>query len=224
MTEASAGDLAAKLRYIEAYFDSLLERIDFLKELRGTGHEREAMLLCCCYIDGLATYLYWPVRTSHRNFVRAVREYSPHDFLSGIHTVRLRDAIAHLRGGRAQAAKGVLDALVAASEHALLRWEQVETFIEGEVATDLNDWLHNHLWRGTLASIAYERLRGPSVHSLGSAGGISFGSATLDGGPVPDITFEILYATLEPLYTKARKRSIVSNKWFGHDLTPDQIV
>ena len=76
----------------------------FLIELGNTGHEQEAMLLCCCYIDGLAGHLYWPDPASHQNFVRAFRDFSPHEFLSRIHPKQLYDAIAGLPGKRAQEA------------------------------------------------------------------------------------------------------------------------
>ena len=84
--KATKADLEAKLSFIEAYFDDLRSRIDFLQDLRDSGHEDEAMVLCCCYIDGLARYLYWPHPASRQNFVRAVREFTPHEFFGRIHT------------------------------------------------------------------------------------------------------------------------------------------
>ncbi len=111
-----------------------------------------------------------------------------------------------------------MEALEADSAGALLRPEDVETFIASQAETQIQDWIRKNLWRGTLASIAYEGLRLPSVHNLGAAGEISFSAVTLDGNPVPDITFGILWETLQPMYEEARERSVTTNKWFGHDL------
>ena len=83
--KATKEDLEVKRRYIGAYFDDLRDRIDFLLELPKTDHEQEAMLLCYCYIDGLAAHLYWPDTAGHRNFVRAIRDFGPHEFLARIH-------------------------------------------------------------------------------------------------------------------------------------------
>lgn len=218
MRKATQADLDAKLGFIEAYFDDLRTRIDFLKELHSSGHGDEAMLLCCCYIDGLATYLYWPDTGSHQNFVRAVKEFSPHHFLARIHARQLLDAVARLRSNRADSALPVLRALEHTAGGALQEAEEIERFLAAQADDAARSWILKNLWRGTLASIAYEGLRVPSVHSLGSAGGISFSTATLDGEAVPDITFEPLWATLEPMYDEARKRSLATNQWFGHDL------
>ena len=216
--EPTKEDLEAKLGFIEAYFDDLRGRIDFLSELRDAGHQKEAMLLCCCYIDGLANRLYWPDTATHKNFVRAIAEFGVLEFLCRIHPKQLYDSIARLQGRCAEEAAPILNALVAESGTAVLRRDDVEGFIASRADPDIQGWISSNLWRGTLASIAYLGLRIPSVHSLGSAGGISFSSATLDGGPAPDITFETLRETLGPLYDEARERSRSTNKWFGHDL------
>lgn len=218
MTKPSKEDLAAKRRFIEAFFDELRSRIDFLHELRSADHENEAMLLCCCYIDGLAGYLYWPDSRSHQNFVRAVREFSPHDFLSRIHPEQLRQAIARMRGKKARSALRAAAALEDEAGGALLNPEALQAALEAHAEPAVREWIANNIWRGTLASIAYEGLRVPSVHSLGAPGGITFSNATLDNEPAPDIDFKTLMESLEPMYEEARRRSIDTNKWFGHDL------
>ena len=210
-------DLEAKLGFIEAYFDELSRRIEFLRELRATGHENEAMLLCCCYIDGLANYLYWPDSAGHRSFVHAVREFGPHEFLARIHPTQLREAIARRTGRRAGVALSIVEQLESEFAGALMQQEVVERFIAEHADAEIQAWIGKNLWRGTLASIAYESLRVPSVHNLGAAGAISFGQGNVDGDGIPNIDFEILLDTLQPIYDEARQRSITTNQWFGHD-------
>ena len=103
-----------------------------------------------------------------------------------------------------------------------MKLEEVEIFVAENVDESTGLWISSNLWRGTLASVAYEGLRVPSVHGLGSAGGIAFSTATLDGEPVPDITFVTLWDTLQPMFDEARSRSLSTNMWFGHDLKIDE--
>lgn len=78
-------------------------------------------------------------------------------------------------------------------------------------------WIKSELWRGTLAAIAYSRLRIPSVHGFRSVDAVSFEGTTFRGEPVPDIDFEMLHARLRRIAAAARELSLSSGKWFGHD-------
>jgi len=73
------------------------------------------------------------------------------------------------------------------------------------------------IWRGTVASVAYQRLRNPSVHSFGTAGSITFSGTTYQGQPANPLTFERLHAALARLAAEARRRSEVNNERFGDD-------
>ncbi|MEW6488702.1 MAG: hypothetical protein AB1578_12420 [Thermodesulfobacteriota bacterium] len=49
-------DSEGKAFFIEAYYEDLGQRIAFLRELNASGHENEALMLCCCYIEALGSH------------------------------------------------------------------------------------------------------------------------------------------------------------------------
>ncbi len=213
----SEADLQAKARFIEAYFKDLCARITFLEELHGSNHADEAMLLCCCYIDGLANNLNVDDPSSHRNFVRVLREHGGEVFLTRVHLKHLRNALDRLRGKPAQHALEALQKVSGAMDHELHPEAAVLALLPSNTPDSVRGWLRNQLWRGTLACVAYEQLRCLSVHRLGASGAIIFSNTQLDGNPVPPIDFAVLYRVLWRVFEVAHDRSIRSNRWFGHD-------
>ena len=86
-------DQKAKAGFIKAYFDDLAQRSTFLAELAETGHQKEALLLCCCYIEGIANHLCWPGSRNKQNFVRVLKEYGGEEVLCRIHPGQLRRSL-----------------------------------------------------------------------------------------------------------------------------------
>ena len=78
---------------MDAFFQDLGRRIAFAQELHDQRHDNEAMLLCCCYIDGLANNLYPDDDGSHRNFVRDIGEYGATEWLTRIHPRQLSESL-----------------------------------------------------------------------------------------------------------------------------------
>ena len=205
----------AKLSFIEAFFDGLKERIAYLRELNEGGHDSEAMLLCCCYIDGLANHLYTGDDGSHRNFVRAIREFGDTEWLTRIHIRQLRESFDKMRSNRAQEALVLLQSLPTNDLLDLPTRDDFLAQIPSSTDDSLVGWLREQLWRGTLASIVYTRLRVPSVHGLGAPGGISFEDSRIDGSQVSEIDFDVLHKVVERICTAARDLSVRSVQWFG---------
>ncbi len=74
------------------------------------------------------------------------------------------------------------------------------------------------LWPlGTLASIAYSRMRNPLAHYGGAPHAISFDLTTYRGQPAPEIRFELLLAGLQGTIDALQEISLHSDSWFGHD-------
>jgi hypothetical protein len=91
-----AKDNEAKLEFIRAFFEGLESRVEFLKKLKSSGRKIEATTLCSCYIDGLASALYWPDERNNLNFVRVLKEYGGEEIFSYIHPKMLELAISNL--------------------------------------------------------------------------------------------------------------------------------
>jgi hypothetical protein len=57
-----------KLSAIERFFEKWEQRAGFLLELFASGHEDEALLLCCCYSEAFGNALYWDAKGNNYNF------------------------------------------------------------------------------------------------------------------------------------------------------------
>jgi len=89
-----AGELKGlRMHFIQAFFDTIDDKIAFLSHLCALGRHDEAMTLCCTYIDGLGQAIYWrssshPGSTKNNssfNFVRVLREHGEQPYLDLIH-------------------------------------------------------------------------------------------------------------------------------------------
>jgi hypothetical protein len=209
-------DSKVKASFIEAYFDDLKQRVDLLPNLYAEGYTNEALLLCCCYIEGLGASLYWPDEASARNFVRILEEYGSEEMLSYIHPRQLLSVLEARVPTLYQRISDRLAAAFATSQDALRTREEVVTLMHHQLTHEETQHLKNHLWRGTLASLVYSNLRSPLVHRLG-ASPILLSQTTFRGQPVPILDFTLLYPRLIEILDRARKLSVTANSWFGHD-------
>jgi len=203
--------------FIDAFFDALDKRIEFLAELENSGHEQESLLLCTCYIDGLGQSLYWPDERSNLCFVHVLKEFGGEEILSQIHPRMLREAMAQLKSKMAKRILSKVDSRLRQVYGQLKDETEVVAMLGPLLSAEELTWLKDELWRGTLAAIAYKKIRGSSVHNLGAPGGIYFDRTTHRGRSVPTIDFEMLHGCLRRISLAARTRSTSSAKWFGHD-------
>lgn len=213
VNERDDSDQEAKALLIRAYFDDLAQRSAFLVELAETGHEKEALLLCCCYIEGIANHLYWPNSQAKRNFVRVLAEHSQCEVLRWIHPERLRrcadDAPTHMRRKLASALKH--------TESRLYSQDEIGTMLRQILTKEEMVEVRGHLWRGTVAAVAYEHIRSQFVHWLGGPDGVTFGDTTFRGAPVPRLDFALFQAALARILEVAKHVSLSTGRWYGHD-------
>ncbi len=78
----TAEELKATSDLVAAYFDSLEDKIAFVRTLSEQGHEDEAQLLCLVYIAGLANNLHPPGTKSGRSFSEALIRYGGDELFS----------------------------------------------------------------------------------------------------------------------------------------------
>jgi hypothetical protein len=214
VSDRDDNDQDAKAFFIRAYFDDLARRSAFLAELAETGHEKDALLLCCCYIEGIANHLYWPDSQAKQNFVRVLIEHGRCEVLRWIHPDRLRrsldDAPSDMRKKLARSLKHTESRLYSQDEIGIMLSES----LTGEEMAEVR----GHLWRGTVAAVAYEHIRSQFVHWLGGPNGVTFGDTTFKGAPVPRLDFPLFLRALTHILQAAKDVSLSANKWYGHDL------
>jgi hypothetical protein len=203
VTEPSRGDNEALLEIYEAAFRSYQRSVEFLDSLFRNGHQKEAVLLCCCYIDGLAG-LRWPRERSRRRFQRALEEYGEDETLSCIYPRHLRKALQRRRPKKVKVIGRKLDHLLANAGNKLYTRAQMLALAARELEPEERQIFEDNLWRSTLGAIAYERMRCPLVHELSGTTAIWLDQATFRGFPVPDVEFTALYKAVRALLPVAK--------------------
>jgi len=219
---ADEEDRKAKLEFIEIFFKDLEDKIAFLNELYTSKRKVEARVLCSCYIDGLASYLYWPDERSNYNFVRLLKEYCKENIISSIHPKMLKDALLRMSG---KAWQRINDKILEVLQESRGRFYTDSEMLDllSPLVTDVElEKIKKELWRGTYAAIIYSEMRVPSVHGLGTADGITFYDTTFKGQPVPPIEFPMLYDFIKGIEQELRQLSLKTEKWFGHDFKEDE--
>jgi len=203
---------AGRREFIDAYLSDLDERVQFTDELFRMGRRQEALLLCCCYIDGLGRGLYYgSPGGSHRKFVRIVSELGGLEFLGLIHPRKLMIALNSSRDASHQEIRILLDPLLRGTE--LVTETDFLTRAQPLLMTAQLTKLGSVAWKGTMASLAYGDLRSPVVHALRGPDGISFDRTTYRGQPVPMIDFRVLRQALANILPVVRQRFVDAGTW-----------
>jgi hypothetical protein len=201
------------LDVIQAYFDALDRKIEFVASLDGQGRHDEALLLCCAYIDALGTHYHGGTERSKKAFVRVINDHGGAEAqpLRLIHPSALLRALPGC--GAATIAKAIEPRLSA--ERELLAPSrllgEVSSLLTAEQLSDLADLL----WLGSLAAIAYSEMRCAFVHRGGGPKFVSFDLSHVEGEPAPELCFDLLYAVLRNVAHSARATSVSTGTWFG---------
>jgi len=80
------------------------------------------------------------------------------------------------------------------------------------LSTRQREWFRDYLFKSTIAAISYEKLRGEAVHDF-FAHDVTFSKVTVDGKPVPDLNFDLLYSALLNIFSQEKSKSIKTNAW-----------
>ena len=214
-TEMNAEDRQTKLQFIKAFFKEMEQRTAFLHDLFRNRHRDEALLLCCCYIEGIGNYFFYPDKGSRENFVRILKKYSGNELFWHIHPKQLQRGFADARSSRLRNLGKKLDAMFTGTERRLYSENEILKLANPVLAEDELKTLTDSLWRGTFAAIAYERIRNEAVHRLGAVD-ISFQDTTFRGEPVPTLEFPLLYQALQKVLKAVKEESLGSANWFGN--------
>ena len=210
------GDLRDRRReQILNFFGAFERRVRLLDRLDNEGFQDEALLLCCCYIEGLGN-AFWPQEEKREyHFVEVLRRYGGDEYWSAIvpqHLMdRLREKGKNLLADKIAAClKAEIDGQELLCEARLLSHTE-SSLIPGEL-----NQLRRHLWRGTIADLAYKELRSYEVHRLGLVHAINFDGFLYKGLPVQTLDFDVLYSALLHIVRMAKEYSLSASALFGH--------
>lgn len=220
MSSISKEDKKAKMEFIRAFFDDFDIKTGYLEKLYESGHRDEARTLCSCYIDSLASALYWPDDRSKFNFVRVLREHSGEDIFSHIHPKQLYESVRKLsirRSNKWVRIHASISGVLQDADRRLYNEREVTDLLVSLLDKSQIKDIELELWRGTFAAIVYDQFRIASVHGFGAPDGITFDGMTFQGRSVPAIDFPIVYECLKKVVAVVRELSEKTGRWFGHD-------
>ncbi len=206
----------AKRRTIEAFFDDLEKKACLTDRLFSEGHEDEARLLCCCYIEALGNGLNPSNPGGAQNFATVLSDHGGEPMLCLIHPRALQNSLPYksIAPGSRTAVQTFLNKLPA--NEALTETGLIDA-ARPELLTDALSFLQRELWRGTIAAIAYSKIRSLGAHWFASPGSVRFSQTTYQGDPIPEVDFSMLRRALGRVLQDAKTLSLNTNRWFGHD-------
>jgi len=122
------------------------------------------------------------------------------------------------RGGKwGQAIRRKLTAVLVKAGANLYTEDEILCLVQPVLTDHELERLRKHLWRGTLAAIAYDWIRSQLVHTTGGSNEVTFDKTTFRGGPVPPINFTLLYGSISNILQAMEELSLTSGKLYGHD-------
>lgn len=209
-------NIADKAFMIQAYYDDLEKRIAFLKELNAGGHKDEALMLCCCYIEALGSRQYHDSDRKAKNYSRVLEEHSGNNLFAFIHPKQLKKVLMNQKFFKANFSK--IELIIDDFGNELILQKVVVEKLSSVINKDQLDWLNCNLFKGTIAAISYERVRSELVHDI-STSNLTFSQTILNGKPVPDINFNLLYTALLNIFRRQKEISLRTNTFFGSNST-----
>ncbi|MEX2109272.1 MAG: hypothetical protein WD802_01530 [Gemmatimonadaceae bacterium] len=197
---------------MDAFFEELDGKIDFLPDLRASGRKDEALMLCCLYLDGLGNWLATEQGTT-RNFCTALMNHGGEEVLQLVLPHLLAEKLPWK--GAPTGASTLKKTLTELPRYEALSQAGLLASVAKDTPEDHLKWLESEIWRGAIANVVHTRIRSLNVHYLGSAGDLSFSNTTYLGQNLPEIDFAMLMRALRRIAEHARKTSTETNKWFG---------
>ncbi len=204
-----------KTFFIKEYFSGFRKRIEHL-DLFKREFEEEALILCVVYIDQLASGRYYDGQEkSHQNFCRALSELSGDRFFGMIHPRRLSD----LAQKRSTAVRDVIDQFVKDHPSQFIEQETFKQFVQQSSLSESDRTsLIANIWRASVASICYERIRCQAVHGPGRNCTLTFDETIYEGKFGATVDYGRLRNALYGVFGEVESLSLQSGEWFGNPL------
>jgi hypothetical protein len=212
-------DQTSKMKFITAFFDDFDKKAAYLEEFYKLGHRDEARILCSCYLDSLASALYWPDERTNYNYVKCLIEHGGKEIFTHIHLKMLDEAICKLsrRGGKWTTIYASVTGSLQGGGRRFFAEQEIIDFLMPLLTIEEMEAVRPELWRGSFGAIIYDRFRVASVHGFGSPDATTFDDTTFQDQPVPAIDFIMVHNCLTKIIGVVRELSERTGKWFGHD-------
>jgi hypothetical protein len=201
------------------YFDDLDARIETVRLINGESHTDEALLLCCAYLDSLASLRYRNPERSHFYFVKLLGEHGRDQRLGLVHPVQFLHALDEHRSKWSAEVSTKTKTMLLQLVGALYEASDFRDRLRAVLSVDEQEKIRENLWRGTLASIIYTDVRCELVHGIApsiSPHRVNLSTTTWNRRPVGPIDFGFVQTILESVSSDLRSLSVGRGELFGH--------
>ena len=214
MTEPDYSVIEAetKRHMIDAYWDDVAERVEYLNELVKRGRFTEALTLCSTYLDGVASVLAPAGSKNGPAFCAALVAHEDSPYFSLIHPLQAIRETGRL-GGDWPAISSKLATVFPGRQYDLHTEADFMAAVKGSLSASECALLAPELWRASLAGIAYYWIRNPAVHELGGASTIGFSTSYYLGKPVASMSLPEFMPVLRKMIAAARANSHAKGAW-----------
>ncbi len=199
-----------KAFYIQAYFNDLQQRTAFLAELHSKGRKDEALMLCCCYIEALGNRESSDLDLKAKNYCTILSDKGGNEIWRQIHPKQIKNVLFKNKFFKEQLS--TLETQIDYFGSQLIEPQVLLAQLDPHINVKQRSWFQDHIFKGSMANISYERIRCELVHDI-TGGSISFSETAYKGNPVPDIDFETLYASLNTILAISQSEAISTNSW-----------
>lgn len=215
MTNNSAFQSAFQAVMAE-FFEKWEERLAFLEILAADGHDEEATLLACCYVESLGQSLFQPAdNESKSSFVRVLVEHGSNPLFGYLHPKQLLNRLRNSKNGKENQLAKVLEQRLESLVGRLYTEEELLEAVQPPLSTADVEWLRSRLWHAKVAAIVYTDVRCPAVHDFPPVN-LTFGLTEFQGCQMPDLNYGLLAPALSAILTHCKEVSFGSGCYFGH--------
>ena len=146
-----------------------------------------------------------------RNYAQILEEDSGNSLFALVHPKQLRLVLRQAK--LLKPVLGKIEAQIDQFGNELQSQPTVLGKLHDSLSKQQESWLRENLFKGTIAAISYDRVRSELVHDV-SAGTVTFSESTVNGEPVPDLNFDLLYQALVNIFINVKRISIEANAWY----------
>ena len=204
---------------IADYFDDLDARIETVSLINEDSHTDEALLLCCAYLDSVASLRYRNPERSHFYFVKLLEEHGRDQRLGLVHPIQFLHALDKHRSKWSDEVLRKTRSTLLQLVGTLYEKSDFRSRVRTLLSADEKEKVRENLWRGTLASIIYTNVRCELVHGIApsiSPHSVDLSSTSWNQTQVGPINFGFVHTILKSVSADLRSSSLARGELFGH--------
>lgn len=203
---AEPAPVAAQAELIDAWWDEIQERVQYLMVLMADQRFEEALTLTANYLEGIAHALVSLNAAHADHYEDELEEHSNDPYLTLVHPLQLVRLTAQIQGLSPSASHG-LAATFRGPDLTLLYKEQAVEVVRATLAASEAKIVERAIWRCTVAYVIYDFIRSQSFRRREGTHSIGLGKSFRQGAAAQGLSVPELVGLLLGMIEEGRARS-----------------